>query len=816
MESPPQKYEIIQNGKKYILTTEISGEYIILKCIESDSINPPIFIGQFSLSQLRQLSSLFNSFSDLSQALNLLNQTIENQKVSVEHKGELLNVILFLTSETESEDELSIKFDLNMQTNDPIYNKPLIYQSFSKDTTTAPTMKLPDQYISLGTTNETQAKPIYSPARYLPDKIVNIPDNSNFAQDILSNQISSENITSGQDVQDIYASPLNTNPSQNIFSETTENNIVDSNPSQNIFSESIENNIIDTQNMQNLFSNPMPVESNLTQNIYSNTTETTDLNTIPQDIYSANHTTTTQNIFSTPVETNIENINLNPIDTNVTTQDMFSGTINNDYQNINGGNIPNIENYQNYNIGNQKKSIRRSTIKIEKLTLPLSPSRMFETKNNNINEAIYDQKLNEIPFIGPVEEQANINLSPQMVSPQREEIQYTVPGSPSTGQFFYSSAPSKKDPDYFNQKTVETTTTTTTNYNPISVEENEKIIQLQNETSKIKGDYNNLKNEANRLSEEVALLRNQIEILSNENKALREKNGAKPTEDQIHEITILRQENEQLKKQVEEYLNNINNLERIKILKEDENSLLKAKIEELLRNQKKLEEIILEKQKVNDELRLQIQELINRLNITESQTNIVRQTQRARNSLDSQTLTIHDSHLEVIKGDIIKSTSELEFLTRKICRNYKKITLDLLYKASIDGDKAESFHNKCDFANSTLVLIKTTDGNRFGGYTTCNWRGSSIEKKDDFAFVFSLDNMKIYDIIPGENAIGCYPKYGPVFLGCQIRIYDECFKNGGSTFEKGLNYNTEEDFELSGGKQKFNVKEVEVYSIELE
>ena len=303
MESPPQKYEIIQNGKKYILTTEISGEYIILKCIESDSINPPIFIGQFSLSQLRQLSSLFNSFSDLSQALNLLNQTIENQKVSVEHKGELLNVILFLTSETESEDELSIKFDLNMQTNDPIYNKPLIYQSFSKDTTTAPTMKLPDQYISLGTTNETQAKPIYSPARYLPDKIVNIPDNSNFAQDILSNQISSENITSGQDVQDIYASPLNTNPSQNIFSETTENNIVDSNPSQNIFSESIENNIIDTQNMQNLFSNPMPVESNLTQNIYSNTTETTDLNTIPQDIYSANHTTTTQNIFSTPVET---------------------------------------------------------------------------------------------------------------------------------------------------------------------------------------------------------------------------------------------------------------------------------------------------------------------------------------------------------------------------------------------------------------------------------------------------------------------------------------------------------------------------------
>jgi len=774
METPPQKYELMQNGKKYILTTQISGEYIILKCIERDAINPPIFIGQFSLSQLRQLSSILNSISDLSQALYLLNQTIENQKVSVEYKGQLINVILFLTSETESEDEFSVKFDLTMQTNDPIYNKPIIYQSFTKGAT-APTMELP--------------------VKYLPDSVVT--ENSNLTQDIFSNPISSTENTTGQD---IYSTPLNLNPTENIFSE------------------SIENNIVDTQN---LFSNPTPVESNLTQNIYSNT-NSIDLNTIiPQDILSNetatqdifSNDTTTQNIFSSPVETNIQNINLNPIDSTVT-QDIFSATINNDYQNINSDNIQN--NYETYNIGNQVQTVRASTKKIEKLTLPLSPSRMIETQNNNINEALYDQKLNEIPYIGPIEEQTNINVSPPLISPKREEIKYVIPGSPSTGQFFYSAVPSRKNPEYFNQKTVETTTTTTNYSTPFSVEENEKIIQLQNETSKIKGDYNNLKNEANKLNEELNLLRNQIEVLSNENSALREKSGTKPTEDQIHEITILKQENEQLKRQLEQYLNNINNLEKIKILKEDENSLLKSQIQELIKNQKRLEEIILEKQKINDELKLQIQQLINKLNISESQNNIIRQTQRVRNSLDSQTLTIHDSHLEVIKGDIIKSTSELEFLTRKICRDYKKITLDLLYKASIDGDKAESFHNKCDIANSSLVLIKTSDGKRFGGYTTCNWKGNSIEKKDEFAFVFSLDKMKIYDIIPGENAIGCYPKYGPVFLGCQIRVYDECFKNGGTTFEKGLNYNTEEDFELSGGKQKYNITEVEVYSIDLE
>ena len=139
-----------------------------------------------------------------------------------------------------------------------------------------------------------------------------------------------------------------------------------------------------------------------------------------------------------------------------------------------------------------------------------------------------------------------------------------------------------------------------------------------------------------------------------------------------------------------------------------------------------------------------------------------------------------------------------------------------LYKAKVDSDKAEAFHNKCDFAKSSLVLVRSANGKRFGGFTSCDWRGNNIEKKDDNAFVFSLDKMKIYDIIPGEDAIGCYPKYGPVFLGCQIRIYDECFTKGGTTFEKGLNYNTEEDYELSGGLKKFDVKDIEVYSVDFE
>ena len=166
-----------------------------------------------------------------------------------------------------------------------------------------------------------------------------------------------------------------------------------------------------------------------------------------------------------------------------------------------------------------------------------------------------------------------------------------------------------------------------------------------------------------------------------------------------------------------------------------------------------------------------------------------------------------------IKGDIIHNKDEIELITRKINKVNKKITLNLIYKATVDSDKASAFHEKCDSAKSSLVLVETDEGKRFGGFTTSSWSGDCVDKKDEDAFVFSLDKMKVYPNIPDEDAIGCYPKYGPIFLGCQIRIYDNAFTKGGTTFEKGLNFNTQEDYELTDGNREFKVKEIEVYEV---
>jgi len=164
---------------------------------------------------------------------------------------------------------------------------------------------------------------------------------------------------------------------------------------------------------------------------------------------------------------------------------------------------------------------------------------------------------------------------------------------------------------------------------------------------------------------------------------------------------------------------------------------------------------------------------------------------------------------------IIHKYAEIDDIVSKIQDILLKgVKFNLVYKAFDLDDRAETFHKKCDKLKMSLVLIETDNDVRFGGFTTKSWEGNNIKKKDNSAFVFNLETNSIFDIIKNEPAIGCYPKFGPVFFGCQIRIYDEFFTKGGTTCHKGLNYKTTKDYELNNGEQKYLIKDIEVYSIE--
>ena len=370
---------------------------------------------------------------------------------------------------------------------------------------------------------------------------------------------------------------------------------------------------------------------------------------------------------------------------------------------------------------------------------------------------------------------------------------------------------------------------------------------LKNEQQDLQTQLNKLTGQIDEYKNKIALMQNsqsdnEIQALKAENQLIKQ---------QLQELDNLRNEvaeTQYLKAQLSEFdpLRQkaaetdmlMNELNEMNLLRQKLNELNNAKnqLEQINNLKNEFEQISYLKQKLNELNRIRqkslednafkerMNELENVKNKYEQELHILRESQRKSQELnkklrystglDSKQLYFEESPMQfAVKGDIIHNSSELELITRKINKSNRKLTLNLIYKARADSDLASAFHKKCDRAKSTLVLVETDQGKRFGGYTSRSWAGECIEKKDDEAFIFSLDKMMTYDIIPGEEAIGCYPKFGPIFMGCQIRIYDNAFIKGGTTFEKGMNFDTLEDFELTGGEREFNVREIEVYEV---
>ena len=98
---------------------------------------------------------------------------------------------------------------------------------------------------------------------------------------------------------------------------------------------------------------------------------------------------------------------------------------------------------------------------------------------------------------------------------------------------------------------------------------------------------------------------------------------------------------------------------------------------------------------------------------------------------------------------------------------FEEYEFKLLYQGTRDGFDSSNFHSKCDNIPNTLTIIKSTNGNIFGGYTDQAWDSSGQYKTDPNAFLFSLINkynkptiMKIKD---PQYSICCYNGYGPIF-----------------------------------------------------
>jgi vacuolar-type H+-ATPase subunit H len=149
---------------------------------------------------------------------------------------------------------------------------------------------------------------------------------------------------------------------------------------------------------------------------------------------------------------------------------------------------------------------------------------------------------------------------------------------------------------------------------------------------------------------------------------------------------------------------------------------------------------------------------------------------------------------------------------------------NLIYRASQDGFEASQFHAKCDDKSNTLFIIKSTNGNVFGGYTEQTWNDISDLKADPYSYIFSLVNKFNKPIklkcSTYDNSIYCHSCYGPTF-GCKhdLHIADKsntntysCSNLGESYAHPDYAYGSKEAKSFLAGSYNFQVLEIEVYT----
>jgi len=125
-----------------------------------------------------------------------------------------------------------------------------------------------------------------------------------------------------------------------------------------------------------------------------------------------------------------------------------------------------------------------------------------------------------------------------------------------------------------------------------------------------------------------------------------------------------------------------------------------------------------------------------------------------------------------------------------------------------------------------VTLIKTTNGNLFGGYTALPWDSSGTKKVDNNASVFSLVNQRnqlfiARSKINQSGSIYCCALDGPVlgnYKGFDLKIASDSNSNTNSSSSLGncyhhpsYPYGSNEAKSIMAGAEKFQTVEIEVF-----
>ena len=810
MESNVHSYQLTQKNKVYILTTSVLGNDI--KISVKDKAGTMAFSRSFTIETWKKIGAVFEAIQNAQDAIQWINKTLKTHKVKVIEAGNMVKIIFFIV-ENRTKHLVEI----------PISEGGQINATVGTASTTLSSTAVVDTNIDTSSfsTGAVETTNIDTTAFNTGDVVSSNVQTTSYdagammeaQSQIMQQGAATTNTTTTTTTEVNFSREIGLDPSK-IVNQTVNPNtqeIINSIEEEKKLRLSQVGKVVNTSGQSSAFQEASQFQS-------------TDFQ-IPEQ--------TTTNITT-------ENINLNQFTTTTTdvAPDLTAQyTTSTEAQNFTVPDTSSQINFQEYQAS----------------STPVVNTQFTETNTqiSNVAQASSTTQNYILPYITPADETVptvNMEIKAEPAPVEMNFENYTqntteinAQPTPVEMNFENYTQNTNNEVNYDQYQATETaTTTTTTQFDTQNNAQDERLVKLEGDTNSLKNEHQEIQAKLSNLLNQVNSYKSQVESLereknSRELSALRAENAA--IKQQLSELNSLRREAaevQMLRSQVAQMDPLRRKAAELDSLRGQLNELnmLKSKVAELSGLQGQLSEINnlkaqisqmnLSQQNAQDDekemLKRKLQELENLKmqyeqeikTLKGAKSSVVKESsglEKTQHLFEEKTQQIS------VKGDIIHNTEELELITRKINKSNKKITLNLLCKATVDSDKAKAFHDKCDQAQSSLVLIETDKGKRFGGFTTCSWAGECEEKKDEDAFVFSLDKMMTYENIQGEDAIGCYPKFGPIFLGCQIRIYDNAFSKGGTTFEKGLNYNTEEDYELTGGERIFNVKEIEVYEV---
>lgn len=164
---------------------------------------------------------------------------------------------------------------------------------------------------------------------------------------------------------------------------------------------------------------------------------------------------------------------------------------------------------------------------------------------------------------------------------------------------------------------------------------------------------------------------------------------------------------------------------------------------------------------------------------------------------------------------LITSDEDFKFFSKNINSN-AKISYELLYKASIDGEAASVFHSLCDERGASITVVKVLNGSKCGGFTPLSWKTEGCWQKDPSlrSFVCNLDNKTKFNLRDNYNhALDFHNNKLSCFGGYTLQLTDKNLSNKNGICQ-ACDYQIQSPTDLIGiNENNFQAVDIEIFLV---